>query len=121
VDSEKRFALLVEDDIDLSTIFTGALQAANYNVRTFLDGSQARQYLEMQIPHIIILDLHLPGTNGIEILKYVRSETRFAHSQVVVITGDRLAADEVRDIADFVLVKPILFAQLRDLTARLQS
>lgn len=120
MDSEKRFALLVEDDIDLSHIFMGALQSANYETQTFLDGSQARQYLETNIPHIIILDLHLPGMNGIEILKYVRSNERFAHSQVVVITGDRIAADQVRDTADFVLVKPISFAQLRDLTARLQ-
>lgn len=120
MDSEKRSALLVEDDVDLAHIFTGALQSANYNTETFLDGNQARQYLETRIPQIIILDLHLPGTNGTEILKYIRSENRFAYSQVVIITGDRVAADEVRDTADFVLVKPISFAQLRDLSARLQ-
>lgn len=121
MDSEKQLALLVEDDVDLAQIFSGALQSANYESQTFLDGSQARQYLETHVPHLVILDLHLPGTNGAEILKYIRADERFVHSRVVVITGDRVAADQVRDTADFVLVKPISFGQLRDLTARLWS
>jgi len=117
---EKRFALLVEDDIDLAQIFTGALQSANYETETFLDGGEAHQFLKTRIPQIIVLDLHLPSISGIDLLKYVRAEKRLANSQVVVITGDRLAADEVRETADFVFVKPISFSQLRDLTARLQ-
>jgi DNA-binding response OmpR family regulator len=121
METTKGFALLVEDDIDLANIFTGALQSANYETETVLDGTQARQILETKTPRIVILDLHLPGMSGIEILKYIRAEKRLADSRVVVITGDRNAAEEVREIADFVLVKPISFAQLRDLTARLQA
>ena len=121
METKKRFALLVEDDFDLANIFTGALQSANYETETILDGSQALQYLETKTPKIVILDLHLPGTSGFEILKYIRAEKRLADSRVVVITGDRNAAEEVRDTADFVLVKPISFSQLRDLTARLQA
>ena len=44
---------------------------------------------------------------------------RLASTSVVVVTADAIMGEQVRDQADFVLIKPTSFAQLRDLTARL--
>ena len=70
-------------------------------------------------PAVVILDLHLPGVSGMDILAYIRSEKRLTLTNVVVTTADAILAEQVNEIADMVLIKPITFSQLRDLTARL--
>jgi CheY-like chemotaxis protein len=70
-------------------------------------------------PDVVVLDMHLPLVAGSEILKYIRSERRLSLTNVVVTTADAIMGEQMRESADFVLIKPISFGQLRDLTARL--
>ncbi len=121
MNKEKPLALIVEDDEDLSVIFTEALNAAGFQTETIRNGQLALERLRAITPDVVSLDMHLPGISGIDILKYIRSDKRLATTNVVVTTADAVMAEQVRDISDFVLVKPITFGQLRDLTARLKS
>ena len=114
-------AYVIEDDEDLSTIFTEALLAANYEVETIVNGLTARQRLQEGTPHLVLLDMHLPGLSGEELLAQIHADKRLANTIVVITTADARLGDAYRDSADYILVKPISFTQLRDLTLRMHS
>jgi two-component system, OmpR family, response regulator ResD len=115
----KPFSLIVEDDEDLSVIFAEALKSAGFETEMVRNGRVAMGRLAEISPDVVILDLHLPEVAGTTILAYIRSETRLASTLVVVATADAVMGEQLRDTADFVLIKPISFGQLRDLTTRL--
>jgi DNA-binding response OmpR family regulator len=111
-------AFVIEDDEDLSQIFTDALNAAGFQVETICDGAVAQKRLKEATPYLIILDMHLPNVDGSELLAQIRADERLKDARVIITTADALLGDYHRDSADLVLVKPISFSQLRDLTAR---
>ncbi|MEZ0395488.1 MAG: response regulator [Anaerolineales bacterium] len=111
--------LVVEDDMDLAIIFSEALQAAGFQVETARDGQTARNLLLTTEPKVVILDLHLPVVDGPSLFEQIRADPRLKETIVVVATADARLAEAYQDQADFVLVKPISFTQLRDLTQRL--
>jgi DNA-binding response OmpR family regulator len=111
-------AFVIEDDEDLSRIFTEALSAAGYQVETICDGAKAQQRLKEATPYLIILDMHLPTIDGAELLAQIRADDRLKGTRVIITTADALLGDYHRNNADLVLIKPISFSQLRDLTAR---
>jgi len=112
-------AFVVEDDEDLATIFSEALQNSDYQVETIRDGAIARERLKQAEPHLVVLDMHLPGVSGADLLTQIRSDERLKHTVVVLATADARLGEAYTDVADFVLIKPITFTQLRDLTTRL--
>ncbi len=71
------------------------------------------------MPTVVVLDLHLPHVNGLDILAKIRGDERLKDAKVIISTADPRMSDMAED-ADFVLIKPISFAQLRDLSKRLR-
>ena len=118
----KNLALIIEDDQDLSEIFTRALEGAGFEVETIQDGKSAQQRLEGGvIPNVIALDLHLPFVDGATLLKQINTDERFAKTRVILTTADAVQAEHLRDKVTVVLVKPIMFTQLRDISTRLKT
>ena len=114
-------AFVIEDDEDLSTIFAEALQNAGFSTEILGDGRIAQKRLQETAPRLIILDMHLPHISGVELLSQIQADERFLQTLVVVATADARLADEISEKVDFVMVKPISFTQLRDLSLRLHS
>lgn len=112
-------ALVIEDDFDASLIFSKALQAAGHQVEVIRAGDLAVQRLGEIIPHLVILDLHLPEVDGTEILKQIRADERLAKTRVIIVTADARMAEPIRDEADLVLLKPATYSQVRDFALRL--
>jgi two-component system, cell cycle response regulator DivK len=117
----KDYALIIEDDEDLSTIFSEALSAAGFETEIVRDGGIAQARLNEVMPTVIILDMHLPHVSGADLLKQIRADARLAQARIVVTTADARMGEAVREESDFVLIKPISFTQLRELTARLHK
>lgn len=115
----KNIALVIEDDPDLSDIFSKALQAAGFEVESILDGAVAQKRLSEVVPRVIVLDLHLPHVDGITLLKQINSTAALKNTKIIMATADNLQADFYRDQVTIVMVKPISFSQLRDISARL--
>lgn len=115
----KPLALIVEDNIDLAAILASALQAADFEVETIHDGGKALARLAEVVPALVILDLHLPHLSGANALRQIQSDRRLLNTRVVIATADAAMADELRDKADLVLLKPVSISQIRDLAARL--
>lgn len=112
-------ALIIEDDEDLSEIFGQALRAAQYEIEIIRDGAIAQERLKNVLPVVVVLDMHLPHISGNILLKQIRADERLKKTWVVVATADAQMGESLRGDADLVLIKPITFTQLRDLTFRL--
>ena len=117
----KQFALIIEDDDGQSIIFSEALKAGGFETEIIRDGASAIKRLSTTVPKVVVLDMHLPHVAGVDVLRQIRADARLAKTRVIVATADAAMAQEIREQADLVLVKPISFRQLRDLAARMGS
>jgi two-component system response regulator AdeR len=115
----KPLVFVVEDDPQLSQIFTLTLSEL-FEVEAITDGRQALARLSEVAPQLVVLDINLPGASGAEILHSIRADTRFDSTRVILATANPRQADELRDKADIVLLKPISIVQLRDFAERLK-
>ena len=113
----KPTALVIEDNEDLNAIFSAALEAAGYTVRSVFNGTDAKELLGEIVPAIITLDLHMPGLNGTQILEYVRSQPRLNKVRVIVATADSALAESMPIQPELILLKPISYSQLSQLAA----
>jgi len=114
-------ALIIEDDEDLASIFAEALRGVGFVVEQIPDGKLAQERLRSGVaPFIILLDMHLPLISGGDLLSSIKQDERFSNTMIIITTADARMGELYRDQADFVMVKPISFVQLRDLTARLK-
>jgi DNA-binding response OmpR family regulator len=117
---KRPFALIIEDNDKLSQIFSLTLQS-EFEVEAVLDGQIAYKRLGEVIPDLVILDLHLPGISGRELLEYIRSDARLEKTRVILATADERQSEYLYDLADIVLLKPISPVQLRELAIRMKS
>ncbi|MBX3082843.1 MAG: response regulator [Anaerolineae bacterium] len=114
-----RFVILVvEDDDDLGEAITFVLKEAGFETELIRDGINAMQWIREQVPDLVLLDMHLPGISGLEILDRVRSDARFAKVRVMVTTADLMAAKAAEGKADVIFTKPYSVTDLLDSVAK---
>jgi DNA-binding response OmpR family regulator len=105
--------LLVEDDPSLLAGLALNLRKAGYRTRTAADGAAALASLESERPDLVLLDLMLPGVDGLEILSHIRSTD--ASLPVVVLTALGGEDDKIRGLdvgANDYVTKPFSIAEL---------
>jgi len=115
-------ALIIEDDEDLANIFVEALRGVGFEVEHVADGQTAQERLKNgKAPYIILLDMHIPHISGADLLtNIIRKDAHLAKTIVIITTADARMGEAYTEQADFVMIKPISFVQLRDLTSRLK-
>jgi DNA-binding response OmpR family regulator len=116
----KNIALIIEDNADLSEIFSRALQTAGFEVEAILDGKIAETRLKEIVPNVIVLDMHLPSVDGPTLLKQIHADERLSKARIIIATADSAKAEYYRNLATIVMIKPITFSSLRDISARLK-
>lgn len=116
-----RLALIIEDDPDLGVIFSHALREAGFEPEVARSGEKALERLSKEVPDVIVLDLHLPRMDGVEILRQIRADARLSGVPIIVATADPRMAETLLEQVDLVLIKPVSFGQLRDLAARISA
>ncbi len=79
--------LLIDDEQDLSTLVAKRLQASGYEVITHHEGSAAVQLVIREMPTLILLDIKLPGIDGIEIFNKLRSQKLTQNIPVIFISA----------------------------------
>jgi CheY-like chemotaxis protein/DNA-binding XRE family transcriptional regulator len=127
--------LLVEDDPkDVEFTLTAFKTAKLANpVQVASDGAAALEILgcgdsrpktkEPSLPHLVLLDLHLPKLHGLEVLRRIRSDRRLKQMPVVVLTAsrsDRDLQEAMRLGANAFLTKPVDFHRFADMTPKLR-
>ena len=115
-------ALIIEDDEDLASIFAEALRGVGFEVEHIPDGKKAQDRLKSGVPpFLILLDMHIPHISGGDLLtNIIKKEQHLANTLVIITTADARMGETYSYMADFVMIKPISFVQLRDLTSRLK-
>ena len=105
--------LVVEDDAALASFIRKGLEAEHHAVDTALDGEQGRA-MALGIDYdLVVLDLNLPGLDGLTVLKSLRQ--RKANLPVMILTARSRVEDRVQCLdagADDYLVKPFSFVEL---------
>lgn len=112
-------AFIVEDDPDLGDIFAMAVSAAGYHTTVFHDGRAALRSLAETSPALIVLDLHLPGRSGPEVLDHIEAFGR--NVPIIVCSADPRLVETVRDRVNAALIKPVGFVQLRETARKLRG
>lgn len=110
--------LVVEDETTLANVLADYLSAAGYNPHQLYRGDEVVEWVKAHRPHIILLDLMLPGLDGIEVCKQVRA---FTETPIIMTTArvdevDRLVGLELG--ADDYICKPY---SPREVVARVKA
>jgi DNA-binding NtrC family response regulator len=90
--------LIVDDNVPWTETAAGVLQDAGFEVRLAHDGHQGAALLERESPAVVILDAHLPGPSGLQLLREFRQRDRF--TPVLMVSGDDQAAIQDRAMAE---------------------
>lgn len=99
----------VEDDASIRDIEVYALKASGYESRGFEDGSTFWDALQTEQPDLVVLDVMLPGVDGVELLRRMRGDARFRAIPVVMATAKSAEIDKIQGLdlgADYYLTKP---------------
>ena len=100
----------VEDDASIRDIEVYALTSTGFEARGFADGDTFWDALQRETPpELVVLDVMLPGTDGIELLRRLRASARFAELPVVMATAKGAEYDKIQGLdlgADYYLTKP---------------
>ena len=106
----RRTLLVVEDDADLRGLYRTTLALEGFEVREAVDGFDALQKLDSSVPDLIVLDLMLPGVNGLAVLREIWSHAQTRRIPVVVVTASPQDLSYL-DVS-CVLRKPVLPGEL---------
>jgi len=109
--------LLIEDEPNIIEAVSFILSRDGWDVKTHSNGHDAVDAVRNRTPDLIILDVMLPGKNGFDILKEIRSEQQFALTPVLMLTArgqvkDREMAEKAG--ASRYMTKPFSNAEVLD-------
>lgn len=99
----------VEDDSSIRDIEVYALRSTGFEAIGFEDGDRFWEALQTEKPELVVLDVMLPGRDGVELLKLMKSSERFREIPVIMATARGTEYDKVQSLdlgADDYLVKP---------------
>lgn len=102
----KEKILIIEDDFTIQTQLKTLLSGNGYEVFAVTDFSQTIEQLKEAAPHLVILDIKLPGNNGFEICSGIRT---FSDIPIVFVTSSNTDMDELNSImlgGDAFITKP---------------
>lgn len=105
--------LLVDDDPEIAHLVVNFLPSERYCVEVAADGSSVMETVRRYHPDIVLLDVHLPGVSGLDLLRSLKSE--IPKTPVVIISGYVSAGNAIEAMKDGAyeyLTKPFRFDQL---------
>jgi CheY-like chemotaxis protein len=118
--SRNQTVLIVDDDTFVTETFARTLKLEGYDVLTACTAAGAVAAAAVRRPDLILLDLHLPCTDGVTLLREFRSVPDHRVTPVAVITGDYFVADDVTreliQLGAYLHFKPIWTDDLITLT-----
>ena len=114
VDHARGHILVVDDEPTITEVLCRYLERAGYRTRVADDGHAAIAAVRQQAPDLIVLDLMLPGIDGLEVMRRVREHDR-DHTAIILLTARGEESDRVVGLrlgADDYVVKPFSPAEL---------
>ncbi len=100
--------LIVDDKQDLLDLFSASLRRLPYRIITAPSGDAALAILEQETPALVLLDIAMPRTSGLDVLRWARQIPRLDATRIIIVTAvpSRLEREDM-DLIDRVVTKPI--------------
>jgi two-component system alkaline phosphatase synthesis response regulator PhoP len=117
----KGTVLVIDDEKDLIELVRYNLELAGFQVWQALDGETGLAAAARELPDVVIVDLMLPGIDGLEVCRQLRSQNRTAQIPVIMLTAKAAEPDKVVGLelgADDYITKPF---SPRELVARVKA
>ncbi|HEY5049587.1 MAG TPA: response regulator, partial [Acidothermaceae bacterium] len=118
---ERGTILVVDDDADIVRFVEMNLRLEGYRVLTARDGLEALEMVAAEAPDLVLLDVMLPGVDGVEVTRRLRADSRTSTLPVIMLTAKTMTADRVLGLttgADDYIIKPF---DTLELVARVRS
>ena len=120
--SDNTFRILIVEDDPVMVVFLKEYLESISTISTVTTGQEAIDFIEGGlVPHLVVLDLNIPGIDGFEVLKHIRSNVKFNTMPVIVLSGSTSSEDRVKALqsgADDFMIKPF---NPEELKARIQN
>ena len=113
--------LIIEDEPDINELLVISLEKNGYTVSKSFDGESGLKIARRSIPDLILLDLMLPGINGLDVCKLIKSQDDTSGIRIIMITALSQENDIVKGLeigADDYITKPF---SIKVLNARIES
>lgn len=124
----RQSVLVVEDEEDIMEVIRFNLEKEGYEVNQALSGEKALQVIENNLPSLVLLDLMLPGINGLDLCRIFKQNDRTKAIPVIMLTAKSEDADIVAGLemgAEDYITKPfsprVLLARVRTVLRRRES
>jgi two-component system phosphate regulon response regulator PhoB len=117
----KEKILIVDDEEDIVELIRYNLEKEGYRIVCAYSGEEALRFTRGELPQLIVLDLMLPGMNGLEVYHILRKEPRTAEIPIIMLTARGKERDIVTGLelgADDYITKPF---RLKELIARIRA
>lgn len=123
--SQKKRILLVEDEEDVAALIKLQAELSGYKLHVEVDGVNGYRAVEREKPDLVILDVMLPGENGLDVCRKIKNHSELKHIPVVILSakGDELDIVLALELgADDYVEKPfspkVLFARIKAILRR---
>lgn len=110
--------LLLEDDRDMTMLLETLLEIEGYQVRSYDSKRPAVAQAEEEKPDLVLLDVHLGGKDGVEILRGMRASPALAGLRVVMTSGINMTEECLQEGANAFIVKPYMPENLLHLLSK---
>ncbi len=113
--------LAVDDEVHILELISFNLKSAGYNVVTALTGEEALKRCEVEKPSLVLLDIMLPGIDGLEVCRRLKGDRTTSNIPIIMLTARGDEVDKILGLelgADDYITKPF---SVRELAARVKS
>ena len=115
--------LIVDDDVGVTDLFSRMLRLEGYEVWAAQSANDGLNLARLHRPHAIILDLRMPLTSGVHLLRSIRAIGGLSLTPVAIVTGDYYMSDEqlneIRSLGAELRYKPLWLDELVTLAREL--
>jgi CheY-like chemotaxis protein len=101
--SEKKI-LVVDDEPDVRNFLTACIEDAGFQVDSAVDGQDALEKIESELPDLMTLDMVMPRKSGIELIRILRNNERWSGLPIIVITAharNEFASEDIKSFNAF--------------------
>lgn len=123
--SYKKRILLIEDEEDIAALIKLQGEASGYKMYVEVDGVNGYRAIQREKPDLVILDLMLPGQNGLDVCRKIKNHSELRHIPVIILTAKAEELDMVLGLelgADDYVGKPfspkVLFSKIKAVLRR---
>jgi two-component system alkaline phosphatase synthesis response regulator PhoP len=123
--SQKKRIILIEDEEDIAALIKLQAEISNYKLHVEVDGINGFRAVEREQPDLVILDIMLPGENGLDVCRKIKANAELKNIPIIILSAKGEELDVVLGLelgADDYIAKPfspkVLFARMKAVLRR---